>query len=127
LSANICQRLFAGNHEGLQECFNIRQFDQADDLHTPDCFSRPLGTIGFEAGKDAWRWLTAQFPGMRVVAEGVLVDGDKVTVRSPAKGTGTPDGAPRPFLIEIFRTGDGRFTENCGAARTTGQEAKPGE
>jgi hypothetical protein len=32
---------------------------------------------GFEAGKDAWRWLTSQFPDMRVVAEEILVDGGK--------------------------------------------------
>jgi predicted SnoaL-like aldol condensation-catalyzing enzyme len=99
----------------LHECFNTRQFDQADDLHTPDCFSHPLGTTGFEAGKDAWRWLTAHFPGMRVVAEDILVDGDKVTVRSSVQGTETPDGGPQPFLIEIFRIEDGRFAENWGS------------
>ena len=86
----------------LQECFNTRQFDRADDLHAPDCFSHPLGTTGFEAGKDAWRWLTAQFPDMRVVAEDILVDGDKVTVRSSGEGTGTPDGAPRTALASIL-------------------------
>lgn len=99
----------------LQECFNTRQFDQADDLHTPGCFSHPLGTAGFEAGKDAWRWLTAQFPDMRVVAEDILVDGDMVTVRSSVEGTGTPDGGPPPVLIEIFRVEDGRFAENWGS------------
>ncbi|GDY33628.1 hypothetical protein [Gandjariella thermophila] len=36
----------------MQECFNSRQFDQADDLFTSDFFSHPLGTTGFEAGKD---------------------------------------------------------------------------
>ena len=99
----------------LQECFNTRQFDQADDLHAPDCISHPLGATGFEAGKDAWRWLTAQFPGMRVVAEDILVDGDMVTVRSSVEGTETPDGGPRPVLIEIFRIEDGRFAENWGS------------
>ena len=57
----------------------------------------------------------AAFPGMRVVAEDILIDGDKVTVRSSAEGTGTPDGAPQPFLIEIFRIEDGRFAENWGS------------
>ena len=45
----------------------------------------------------------------------LLVDGDKVTVRSSVEGTGTPDGAPPPFLIEIFRIEDGRFAENWGS------------
>ena len=39
----------------MQECFNSRRFDQAADLHTPGFMSHPLGTTGFEAGKEAWR------------------------------------------------------------------------
>ena len=98
----------------MQECFNTRQFDQADDLFTPGFFSHPLGTTGFEAGKDAWRKVVAQFPGMRVVAEDILVDGDKVAVRSSVEGTGTPDGDAQPMLIEIFRIDDGRLAETWG-------------
>lgn len=98
----------------MQECFNTRQFDQAADLHTPGFFSHPLGTTGFEAGKDAWRKIVAKFPRMRVVAEDILVDGDKVAVRSSVEGTGTPDGDARPMLIEIFRIDDGRFAEMWG-------------
>lgn len=98
----------------MQECFNSRQFDQAADLHTPGFFSHPLGA-GFEAGMDAWRTLTARFPGMRVVAQDILVDGDKATVRSSVEGTGTPGGDARPVLIEIFRIEDGRFAENWGS------------
>ena len=99
----------------MQEYFNTRQFDQADDLFTPDFFSHPLGTTGFGAGKDAWRKLTARFPSIRVVAEDILVDGDKVAVRSSVEGTETPDGGPRPVLIETFRIEDGRFAENWGS------------
>jgi predicted SnoaL-like aldol condensation-catalyzing enzyme len=98
----------------MQECFNTRQFDQADDLFTPGFFSHPLGTTGFEAGKDAWRKLTARFPGVRVVAEDILVDGDKVAVRSSVTGTGTPDAGPYPALFEIFRVQDGRLAEMWG-------------
>ncbi|WP_020573659.1 ester cyclase [Actinopolymorpha alba] len=97
----------------MQECFNTRQFDQADDLFTPDFFSHPLGTTGFEAGKDAWRKVVAQFPDMCVVAEDILVDGDKVAVRSYVEGM-TPDGDARPMLIEIFRVDDGRLAEMWG-------------
>src|SRR6266702_8353441 len=95
----------------MQECFNTRQFDQADDLFTPGFFSHPLGTTGFEAGKDTWRKVVAQFPGMRVVAEDILVDGDKVAIRSSVEGIGTPDGGAKPTLIEIFRIDDGRLAE----------------
>ena len=52
---------------------------------------------------------------MRVVAEDILVDGDMVTVRSSVEGTETPDGGPRPVLIEIFRVEDGKFAENWGS------------
>jgi predicted SnoaL-like aldol condensation-catalyzing enzyme len=100
----------------MQGSFNTRQFDQADDLFTPDFFSHPLGTTGFEAGKDAWRRLTAQFPGVHVVAEDILVDGDKVAVRSSVRGTGIPDrDAQPPMLFEIFRIHDGRLAEMWGA------------
>lgn len=99
----------------MQECFNTRQFDQADDLYTAGFFTHPLGTTGFEAGKDAWRKLTAQFPGIRVVADDILVDRDKVTVRSSVEGTGTPDGDAKPMLIEIFRVEDGRLAEWWGS------------
>lgn len=98
----------------MQECFNTRRFDQADDLHTPDFFSHPLGTAGIEAGKDAWRELVARFPAVRVVADDILVDGDRVAVRSTVDGIATPDGDARPMLIEIFRIDDGRFAEMWG-------------
>ncbi len=99
----------------MLECFNTRQFDQADDLYTPGFRTHPFAVTGFEAGKDAWRRLAAQFPGVRVVADDILVDGDKVTVRSSVEGSGTPDGEPRPMLIEIFRVEDGRFAEWWGS------------
>jgi hypothetical protein len=98
----------------MQECFNTRQFDQADALFTPGFFSHPLGTTGFEAVKDAWRTLTTRFPGMRVVAEDILVDGDKVAVRSSVEGTGTPDRDARPAMMEIFRIDNGRLAEMRG-------------
>jgi predicted SnoaL-like aldol condensation-catalyzing enzyme len=98
----------------MQECFNTRQFDQADHLFTPGFFSHPLGSTGFEAGKDAWRKVTALFPGMRVTAEDILVDGDKVAIRSSVEGTGTPDGDAQPMLFEIFRIEDGRLAEMWG-------------
>ncbi|GAA4611152.1 hypothetical protein GCM10023195_47080 [Actinoallomurus liliacearum] len=99
----------------MQECFNTRRFDQAADLHTPGFFSHPLGTTGFAAGKDAWRMLTARFPSMRVVAQDILVDGDRAAVRSTVEGIETPDGA-QPMLFEIFRFDDGRFAEMWGAS-----------
>ncbi|AYF76255.1 hypothetical protein D7D52_23215 [Nocardia yunnanensis] len=96
----------------LQECFNTRQFDQADELHTPNFFSHALGTTGFDAGKSVWRSLVTQFPDIRVVAEDVLVDRDRVAVRSSVEGLPVADGGPSPMMIEIFRIDNGRIAEN---------------
>lgn len=108
----------------MQECFNSRRFDEVDDLSTPDCFHHPLGVAGAEAGKRAWRMVTAQFPHMRVVAQDILVDGDKVAVRSTVEGIATPDGA-EPMLFEIFRIDDGRFAESWGASTGFPATASP--
>ncbi|MEV4124351.1 nuclear transport factor 2 family protein [Nocardia sp. NPDC049707] len=60
----------------------------------------------------AWRSLVAQFPGIRVVAEDVLVDRDKVAVRSSIEGIPVAHDGPQPMMIEIFRIDSGRITEN---------------
>ncbi|MFI1913364.1 ester cyclase [Nocardia sp. NPDC020380] len=108
----------------LHHCFNTRQFDAADDLHTPDCFSHPLGSTGFEAGKNAWRSLVAQFPDIRVVAQDVLVDGDRVAVRSTVEGVPLAADAPEPTMIEIFRIDNGRIAENWGIGQGLPYTAK---
>ncbi|WP_039800795.1 ester cyclase [Nocardia araoensis] len=97
----------------MQECFNTRQFDRFDDLAAPNFYSHALHATGVEAGKAAWRELVDRFPGMRVVAEDILVDGDKVAVRSSIEGTGGPDDS-RPMLLEIFRVADDRLAEMWG-------------
>lgn len=98
----------------MQECFNTRQFDQAEALFTPGFFSHALGTTGFEAGREVWRQVVTQFPEMRVVAEDVLVDGDRVAIRSSVQGITTAEGGAQPTLIEIFRIEDGRLAETWG-------------
>ncbi|GAA4962575.1 hypothetical protein GCM10023205_27970 [Yinghuangia aomiensis] len=98
----------------MQECFNTRKFDEAADLFTADFVNHPLGAIGIEAGMDAWRMIVAQFPDMRVVAEDVLVDGDRVAIRSSVEGIASADSGARPTLIEIFRVHHGRLAEAWG-------------
>ncbi|MFE9099171.1 ester cyclase [Actinomadura geliboluensis] len=97
----------------MQECFNTRRFDRAAELHVPDFVSHPLGGTGFAAGEAAWRALTGRFPGIRVFAEDILVDGDRAAVRSTVEGA---PGAGSPELYEIFRFEDGRFAEMWGAS-----------
>lgn len=107
----------------LHECFNTRQFARAAELHTPDFFSHPLGVTGFAAGEDAWRTLVARYPEMRVVAEDILVDGDRMAVRSSVEGIA--GGSRVPTLLEIFRIADGRFAEMWGASSGYPAEAAP--
>ena len=47
----------------------------------------------------------------------MLVDGDKVAVRSSVKGFPTQDGGEQPMLIEIFRADNGRLAEMWGIAQ----------
>ncbi|KAA9378507.1 ester cyclase [Microbispora cellulosiformans] len=98
----------------MQECFNTRRFDQAADLFTPDFVNHPLGTTGFEAGREAWAKVVARFPAMRVVADDILIDGDKVAIRSSVEGMAAPGSDVRPVLIEIFRIDNGRLAETWG-------------
>jgi hypothetical protein len=111
--------------ERMQECFNSRQFAAAEPLHTPAFFSHPLGTTGFAAGQAAWRMLTARYPGMRVVAQDILVDGDKAAVRSAVEGITAEDGGAPPMLFEIFRFQAGRFAEMWGASTDFPAAASP--
>ncbi|SHN75603.1 nuclear transport factor 2 family protein [Cryptosporangium aurantiacum] len=106
----------------MQECFNSRQFDRAADLHTPGFYSHPLGATGFAAGRDAWRMLTARYPEIRVVAQDILVDGDRAAVRSTVEGI-TSGAAPE--LFEIFRIDGGRFAEMWGASTGFRAAASP--
>ena len=110
----------------MQECFNSRRFDEADRLHTPGFFSHPLGTTGFEAGKEAWRMLAARFPGMRVVAQDILVDGDKAAVRSAVEGIAAPGSDARPMLLEIFRIDAGRARGDVGGQHGIPDLSQPG-
>ncbi|GAB3131851.1 nuclear transport factor 2 family protein [Microbispora hainanensis] len=109
----------------MQECFNSRRFDQAAGLFTPGFFSHPLGAPGFEAGKRAWHALVARYPGIRVVAQDIVADGDKAAVRSTVEGITAPDGDARPMLFEIFRIDDGRFAEMWGVSAGFPPEAAP--
>ena len=96
----------------VHEYFNARQFDQIDDLFTPDFFSHPLGTTGFAAAKEIWRRLVAEYPDYRVVDEDIIVDHDKVAVRCSLEGL--PESDVQPMLIEIFRVENGRLAEAWG-------------
>lgn len=98
----------------LLDCFNTREFDRAADLYHPSFIGHPFGT-GAEDGREAWRLLVAKFPGIRLVADEILVDGDKVTVRSSVEGTEILAFGGQPMLIEMFRIEHGQLAEWWGS------------
>jgi len=71
--------------------------------------------------------LTTRYPGLRVVAQDILVDGDKAAVRSVVEGIALADGDPPPVLFEIFRFDEGRFAEMWGASSGFPAAASPEE
>jgi hypothetical protein len=104
----------SGLVQRMLECFNTRQFDNVDDLYDAGFVTRPFGT-GSAEGKKAWRQLVTRYPSIKLIADDILVDGDKVTARSSITGIGTPPGDPHPILIEIFRIEAGRLAEWWGS------------
>ena len=97
----------------MQECFNTRRFSDAAELFADGYLMHPLDVVGFDP--EPWQQLVTQYPRIRVVAEQILVDGDRITACSSVDGCGTPDDEPAPLLIEMFRIEGGRFTEWWGS------------
>lgn len=74
-----------------------------------------MGTVGVDSVVKAWSGLHAMFPDMRLVVEDMLVDADKVAVRTSPHGV--PAGVEEralPSMTEIFRVRDGRIAELWG-------------
>jgi steroid delta-isomerase-like uncharacterized protein len=109
------------NHEDtmkrLYELINAGDIDGFGD-HVADEFIEHEETPGFEPSKEGVKQMfhmyRAAFPDLRMEAEDVLVDGDKVVVRARATGTHQGEFMGMPAtgksvdiqLIDIIRFGD---------------------
>ncbi|MEV6365248.1 ester cyclase [Nocardia asteroides] len=98
----------------MVDYFNNRQFDKKDELFAPDFFNHALGTTGSQSGKNVWQMMVEQYPDIRLVIDDVLVDGDRVAIRTTVEGVPLSGNNTRPMLIEIFHSRDGRLTEMWG-------------
>ncbi|MFC3452857.1 ester cyclase [Amycolatopsis speibonae] len=96
-----------------------------DEIVDPDVVFHapvPIETTGAEALKQVWTVLLRAFPDLRVTAEDVLADGDKVVCRNTVTGThrgefrGLPATGKAVHYSEIFilRFAGGRITEIWG-------------
>ncbi|MEV6157745.1 nuclear transport factor 2 family protein [Nonomuraea sp. NPDC052129] len=100
----------------MYEAFNAHDFGAAETIFAPDFVSHPLGTTGAESVVWAWTRFHERFPDVRVIIEDMLVDGDKVAVRTTLHGlpADVVEQQPPPTMLEIFRVRDGRIAELWG-------------
>ncbi|MGW1024767.1 ester cyclase [Streptomyces sp. NPDC002577] len=101
----------------MYEAFNGRDLAALATVLAPDFVSHPLRTTGIEAVVNAWSKMFAAYPDIQVSVEDMLVDRDRVAVRSVLSGTSgfAPErGEPGPTMMEIFRVQQGRIAELWG-------------
>lgn len=100
----------------MHEVLVTRDVSVADEIFAPDFYSHPLRG-GADAVKASWTRFLQAHPAARSVVEDVLVDGDRVALRSTVYGL-NPDepGAVSGTLMEIVRVADGRIAELWGAS-----------
>ena len=104
----------------MYEAFNGRDLAALETVLAPDFVSHPLRTTGIGAVADAWSKMFAAHPDSQVTVEDMLVDHDRVAVRSVLHGlsNSAPDGAaPAPIMMEIFRVQHGLIAELRGLSR----------
>ena len=94
----------------MHDAANAGDLDATYEIFHPEFRSHPLGTTGIEPIRAAWQTIRAKYPNLHSQIADVLVDGDKVALRSEIHGLDAP-----ATLCEIFRVADGRIAELWGA------------
>ncbi|MFF1502745.1 ester cyclase [Streptomyces sp. NPDC058316] len=101
----------------MYEAFNGRDLAALETILAPDFVSHPLRAAGIGAVADAWARMFASHPDIQVSVEDMLVDRDRVAVRSVLRGLSNSvlNGAePAPTMMEIFRVQHGLIAELRG-------------
>ncbi|MFD4524909.1 ester cyclase [Streptomyces sp. NPDC058470] len=104
----------------IYTAFNTRDLAAVETIFAADFVSHPLGTTGPDAVTRSWSKMIATYPDIHVVVEDMLVDRDRVAVRSTLHGL--PAGAGdqhAPTMMEIFRVQGGRIAELWGLSSLT--------
>jgi uncharacterized protein (TIGR02246 family) len=97
----------------VHEAANAGDLDAVNEIFAADFVSHPLRTTGREPIRAAWRAIRQKYPELRSEIQDVLVDGDRVALRSTVHGAGARDGE-QPTIMEVFRVADGRIAELWG-------------
>jgi uncharacterized protein (TIGR02246 family) len=97
----------------MHEAANAGDYGAVDGIFAADFVSHPLQTTGREPIRAAWRAIRDKYPELRSEIQDILVDGDRVAIRSTTHGVLTTDGRPGAVL-EIVRVAGGRFAELWG-------------
>lgn len=97
----------------MHEAANRGDYDAVDGILAADFVSHPLRTTGRDPIRAAWRAIRDRYPELRSEIQDVLIDGDRVALRSAIHGVQTTDGEPAT-IIEMFRVADGRIAELWG-------------
>jgi predicted SnoaL-like aldol condensation-catalyzing enzyme len=107
----------------MHDVLTTRDVTVAEEIFAPDFYSHPLRG-GVDAVKSSWTAFMAAHPAARSVIEDVLVDGDRVALRSTIYGLAhdDPDTASGT-LLEIVRIAEGRIAELWGVS-TIGQRSR---
>ncbi len=94
----------------MHEAFNGDNFAAMPEIFAADFHSHPMGTTGIEHIQASWHAMRTRYPELRTTIEDVLVEGDRVAMRSTVRGG--LDGT----IMEIFRVADGRIAELWGVS-----------
>jgi predicted ester cyclase len=94
----------------MHEAFNTNDFAAMTDVFAADFHSHPMGTTGIEHIRTAWQAMRTRYPDLRTRIEDVVVEGDRVAMRS------TVHGGLDGVIMEIFRVADGRIAELWGVS-----------
>ncbi|NKY29622.1 ester cyclase [Nocardia gamkensis] len=95
----------------MYEAFNARDYTATEEIFSQDFYSHPLEATGPSSVVQAWKRFHQAFPDVRVVVEDMIVDDDRVAVRTSVHGI--PGGHP-PMMLEMFTIRDGRIAELWG-------------
>ncbi|WP_185448062.1 ester cyclase [Kribbella qitaiheensis] len=95
---------------------NAGNLAAVDEIFAPDFYSHPLRQSGTAPVRTAWTMVRERFPDLRIEAEDIVVDEDKVVVGATIHNAGPDAAGNPPTMFELLRVTDGRIAELWGVS-----------